>query len=88
MALIMTVSPGFAGQKLFAGAERKTTQARKLLDQWGCSNIPIEVDGNISPENGRKLSACGADIFVLGTSSLFIKDKDIKQAAEEFRAVL
>ncbi len=88
MALIMTVSPGFAGQKLFAGAERKTRQAREFLDNLGCSHIPIEVDGNISPENGRKLSACGADIFVLGTSSLFIKDKDMKQSAEEFRAVL
>ena len=86
MALIMTVSPGFAGQKLFAGAERKTKQAREFLDNLGCSHISIEVDGNISPENGRKLSACGADIFVLGTSSLFIKDKDMKQSAEEFRA--
>lgn len=88
MALIMTVSPGFAGQKIFAGAERKTKQARELLDKLGCQNIPIEVDGNISPENGRKLSKCGAEIFVLGTSSLFIKGKDMKQSAAEFRAVL
>lgn len=88
MALVMTVSPGFAGQKLFAGAESKTSRTRELLNEWGCAHIPIEVDGNISPENGRKLSRCGADIFVLGTSSLFIKGKDMKQAAEEFRAVL
>ncbi len=88
MALVMTVSPGFAGQKLFAGAERKTKHARELLDRLGCENIPIEVDGNISPENGQKLSKCGADIFVLGTSSLFIKGKDMKQSAEEFRSLL
>ncbi len=88
MALVMTVSPGFAGQKLFAGAERKTALTRELLNEWGCAHIPIEVDGNISPENGRKLSKSGADIFVLGTSSLFIKGKDMKLAAEEFRAVL
>ena len=88
MALIMTVSPGFAGQKLFAGAERKTAQARQLLDSLGHSDIPIEVDGNISPENGRKLCKSGADIFVLGTSSLFIKGKDMKQSADEFRAEL
>ena len=88
MALIMTVSPGFAGQKLFAGAPRKTKQARELLDRSGCPNIPIEVDGNISPENGSMLSKCGADIFVLGTSSLFIKDSDMKQCAEKFRSVL
>ena len=88
MALVMTVSPGFAGQKLFAGAERKTADARKFLDDLGYSNIPIEVDGNISVENGAKLSRCGAEIFVLGTSSLFLKDKTIKQAAEDFRAAL
>ncbi len=88
MALIMTVSPGFAGQKLFAAAERKVTDARQLLDNLGYSHIPIEVDGNISIENGRKLSRCGAEIFVLGTSSLFIKDKDLKVAAEEVRSAL
>lgn len=88
MALIMTVSPGFAGQKMFAGAERKVSDARKLLDNSGFSHIPIEVDGNISIENGRKLSICGADIFVLGTSSLFIKDKDMKKSAEEVRSAL
>lgn len=88
MVLIMTVSPGFAGQKLFAGAERKTQHARRLLDEWGCSNIPVEVDGNISVENGKLLSRSGADIFVMGTSSLFLKDKSIKQAAEDFRAVI
>ena len=88
MALIMTVSPGFAGQKLFAGAERKTAAARKMLDELGRSDMPIEVDGNISLENGRKLSLCGANIFVLGTSSLFIKGKSLTEAAEEVRAVL
>jgi len=88
MALIMTVSPGFAGQKMFAGAERKVSDARKFLDDSGFSHIPIEVDGNISIENGRKLSTCGADIFVLGTSSLFIKDKDLTQSAKEVRSAL
>ena len=88
MALVMTVSPGFAGQKIFAGAERKTNDTRELLNELGCTEIPIEVDGNISLENGRKLSKCGADIFVLGTSGLFVKDKSIKQASEDFRKVL
>lgn len=85
MVLVMTVSPGFAGQKLFAAAERKTAEMRRLLGEWGCGDISVEVDGNISLENGRKLSKCGADIFVLGTSSLFLKDKSISLAAEDFR---
>lgn len=88
MALIMTVSPGFAGQKIFDGAERKTKDARRFLDESGLADVPIEVDGNISVENGKKLCKCGADIFVLGTSSLFLKDKSLKQAADDFRAAL
>lgn len=88
MALVMTVSPGFAGQKLFAGAERKVRQTREFLNSSGNGNILIEVDGNISPENGAKLSRCGADIFVLGTSSLFLKDKSMPQAAADFRSGL
>ncbi len=85
MLLVMTVSPGFAGQKLFAGAERKTMDAKKFLADNNCSDIFIEVDGNISLENGRKLRKCGAELFVLGTSSLFLKDKSITQAANDFR---
>ena len=88
MLLVMTVSPGFAGQKMFAGAAQKVAQARSLLNEWGFAQTPIEVDGNISLENGRKLSRCGADIFVLGTSALFMKDKPLKQAAEEFKSAL
>jgi ribulose-phosphate 3-epimerase len=88
MALVMTVSPGFAGQKIFAGAKEKVAKTRAFLDSLGRPDIPIEVDGNISPANGAMLSKVGAEIFVLGTSSLFIKDKDMKESAESFRAIL
>ena len=88
MLLVMTVSPGFAGQKLFAGAERKTTDARAMLDACDCKHIPIEVDGNISIPNAQKLNKCGADIFVLGTSSLFLKDKALFDAAVDFRKAI
>lgn len=88
MLLVMTVSPGFAGQKLFKGAEKKVEKATKLLEEWGHPEILIEVDGNISLENGAKLSKKGADIFVLGTSSLYVKDKSLPQAAEDVRSVL
>lgn len=88
MLLVMTVNPGFAGQKIFDGAFEKVTQVKKRLNELGYSDMLIQVDGNISPENGMKLSRCGADVFVLGTSSLFIKDKDMKDSAESFRALL
>lgn len=88
MALVMTVNPGFSGQRIIPFAERKVRETRELLDSMGKKEILIEVDGNISPENGMKLSKQGADIFVLGTSALFLKDSDIKDAAEKFRQVL
>lgn len=84
MLLVMTVTPGFAGQKMFAEAEEKVTYARSVIGE----NILIQVDGNISPENGRKLYKCGADIFVLGTSALFMKDKSLVDAANDFIAYL
>ncbi len=88
MLLVMTVSPGFAGQKLFAAAERKTADARKMLDSCNCGHITIEVDGNISIPNAQKLNKCGADIFVLGTSSLFLKEKSLFDAAIDFRKAI
>ena len=88
MLLVMTVSPGFAGQKMFLGAGRKVEKARKLLNQWGYTATEIEVDGNISLENGKRMSDCGANIFVLGTSALFLKDKALSDAAKDFIAYL
>ncbi len=88
MALVMTVNPGFAGQKIVPFAERKVRDTRALLDSLGGQDILIEVDGNISPENGIKMSKQGADIFVLGTSALFLKDKDMKEAADRLREIL
>lgn len=88
MLLVMTVSPGFAGQKIFLGAGRKVEKARRLLNEWGYSATEIEVDGNISLENGKKMSDCGANLFVLGTSSLFLKNKALSDAAKDFIAYL
>ena len=88
MLLVMTVSPGFAGQKIFKGADKKVIEARKLLTEWGYADILIQVDGNISLENGKKMYDSGADIFVLGTSSLFLKDKSLENAAKDFKEFL
>ncbi len=88
MLLVMTVSPGFAGQKIFKGADKKVIEARNLLTEWGYEDTLIEVDGNISLENGKRMYDSGADIFVLGTSSLFLKDKSLEQATKDFKDFL
>ncbi|MBO5069718.1 MAG: ribulose-phosphate 3-epimerase, partial [Roseburia sp.] len=68
--LVMTVNPGFAGQKLVPATLKKITSLREYLDVNGYSQVEIEVDGNVSFENAKKMRAAGADIFVAGTSSV------------------
>ena len=69
--LVMTVNPGFAGQRLTPGAFRKIADCRKMLDQMGHPEIPIQVDGNVSFENIPRMVAAGARNLVAGTSSIF-----------------
>lgn len=85
MILIMTVNPGFAGQKLVPATLKKVANMKQYLLDHGYGNIEIEVDGNVSCENARMMRAAGADIFVAGTSSLFIKDADLLTCASELR---
>lgn len=85
VVLIMTVNPGFAGQKLVPATIRKIANMKKYLVGNGYGHIEIEVDGNVSYENARKMREAGADIFVAGTSSLFIKGVSIPESAEELR---
>ena len=68
---ILMVNPGFAGQKIVPSTMRKAQKVVDLLKRDGRENIIIEVDGNITPENGRKLREIGASRFVAGTSSIF-----------------
>lgn len=71
--LLMTVNPGFAGQKLVPQTLGKITRLRELLDKTGHEEVFIEVDGNVSFENAPKMYHAGARAFVCGTSSIFGK---------------
>ena len=71
MVVIMTVNPGFASQKLVPQTLAKITRLHKMLDENGCEQVRIEVDGNVSFENAVKMRAAGADLFVAGTSAVF-----------------
>ena len=84
--LLMTVNPGFAGQKLVPGTLKKISELRTYLDGMGYENIEIEVDGNVSYENARKMSDAGANIFVAGTSSLFKKGVPMDESVKMMRA--
>lgn len=83
--LIMSVNPGYAGQRMIPNSINKIRRTRLLLDNNGRADAKIEVDGNVSIENAVKMREAGADIFVLGTA--IQKNKGIFDAAdlERFR---
>ena len=68
---LLMVNPGFAGQKIVPSTIRKAEKVVDLLIREDREDIIIEVDGNITPENGRKLRTIGASRFVVGTSAVF-----------------
>lgn len=83
--LVMTVKPGFAGQKLVEASLKKLTALRDLFDRKGRGQVILEADGNVSLENAVKMRRCGADMFVAGTSSIFRKDVGIAEGVASLR---
>ncbi len=69
LALVMTVDPGFGGQKLIPACVRKVTDVRRMLAEAGCEAI-VEVDGGVNLETAPTLTRAGADMLVAG-SALF-----------------
>jgi ribulose-phosphate 3-epimerase len=84
--VIMTVNPGFAGQKMVPAAIRKIADCHTFLRKQEL-DIPIEVDGNVSFENIPAMVAAGADILVGGTSSIFHQEGSIQQNVARAREV-
>ena len=83
---LLMVNPGHAGQKIVPSTIKKAQRVVDFLRSEGREDIAIEVDGNITPENGRKLKDIGAGIFVCGTSAIFKGDvKKYKENIEVFR---
>lgn len=82
--LIMTVYPGYAGQKLVEGSFEKISAMRTLANENGFDKLRIQVDGNVSFENGAIMKRCGADMFVCGSSSVFSKSFPLASAYEKF----
>lgn len=64
--LLMSVNPGFGGQKFIENTIKKTSQARELIDQSG-SKALIEIDGGVNLDTGKRLVEAGADALVAGS---------------------
>jgi ribulose-phosphate 3-epimerase len=85
MILLMSVNPGFGGQKFIPATLDKLKQARKLIDQSGY-DIRLEVDGGVTVANIAEIAAAGADTFVAG-SAIFNTD-DYQATIDKMRAEL
>jgi len=66
--LIMSVNPGFGGQKFIPQTLQKVKKLKILMEETGRTDILIEIDGGIKEENIREVSAAGVNIFVAGSS--------------------
>lgn len=88
MVLLMMVNPGFAGQSLVPGCIEKIQILSDKLDQMGYSHIIIEADGNCSFKNIPHMYRAGADMLVVGTSSVFKKGQTIQEGIKQIIASL
>ena len=86
MALILNCNAGHgAKQDVNAQMEDKIRRARALLDRAGRQDAMLEVDGNISFENAKKAQRCGANVFVLGTASIYRPDSGVVENMQRLR---
>jgi ribulose-phosphate 3-epimerase len=71
--LVMTVNPGFGGQKFIDGTLPKIETLRRWIDERGL-DVALEVDGGIGPETVPRAARAGADVFVAGTAVFAASD--------------
>lgn len=82
MVLLMSVNPGFGGQKFITHTLQKVRQLRELIDQRGAQAL-IEVDGGVNSVTAPALVAAGVDVLVAG--SAVFKAADMKEAIHQFK---
>ncbi len=76
LVLLLTVNPGFGGQKFIPGMEEKIRALRKKIREKGL-RVDVEIDGGVKEENIEFLASCGASIIVAG--SLVFTSSDIRE---------
>ncbi|MDG1715790.1 ribulose-phosphate 3-epimerase [Lacinutrix sp.] len=79
MILLMSINPGFGGQKFEEVTYQRVRKLRKMIDAQGL-NTKIEIDGGVTDKNIKKLVDAGADVFVAG-SHIFKSEDQIKTTA-------
>lgn len=85
MLVLMSVNPGFGGQKFIPSTIDKLKQARAMIDSSG-HNIRLEIDGGVGVNNIAEIAAAGADTFVAG--SAIFSQPDYAKVIAQLRAEL
>ena len=85
LILLMSVNPGFGGQKFISRTLPKIKKLRSLIDQSG-KDIRLEVDGGINEQNIKEISDAGADTFVMG--SAIFNSNDYKKTISTVRNLI
>ena len=80
MVLLMSVNPGYGGQRFIEGVLNKLRDARRLIDASGYP-IRLEVDGGVKIDNIRRIAEAGADTFVAGSAIFNTSDYRVTIAA-------
>ena len=83
MVLLMSVNPGFGGQKFIERTVEKTRKLKKLIADSG-SHAEIEIDGGVNLETGRRLVEAGADILVAGSYVFGAEDPEALSVTAAF----
>ena len=73
MVLVMTVNPGFGGQKFIQGSYEKIRKLKKMITEGGYETL-IQIDGGVTQENIAGLIEAGVDVFVVG-NTIFSADE-------------
>lgn len=81
MVLVMSVNPGFSGQKFLPQSYAKVRAVRELLDAANGESVLVQVDGGACPENAAALADAGADVLVSGSAFFGHPPYDARHAA-------
>ncbi len=84
LVCLMSVNPGFGGQKFIPYTLEKIKQLRKMIDEKGL-NVHVEIDGGVTVENAGSIIAAGADVLVAGNT--VFKSADPKATIAKLKAL-
>lgn len=87
MVLVMSVNPGFGGQRFIPTSSGKVAQLRDLIQERHLWGVEIEVDGGVTPETAPELVAAGATVLVAG-AAIFNQERSVQENLSALRAAV